>query len=435
MSQAKPALTDDENLVLAESADSVDEVLGKFYGRYPWPWQAMKFDYLSDPDLETILLNQDLGDWEHRRIPEKARVWVAGCGTNQALMTALRFPKGTVIGTDVSEKSLALCRSAARDAGVSNLELKLESINKAGYEEEFDYVICTGVIHHNAYPEVSLERLARALKADGILELMVYNRFHRTLTSAFQKTIRILGRTSGGQPDFESGLALAKKLLANFPVENHMSEWLAELTDRPESDLADLLIQPVEHSYTVASLNTMAEGCGLEMLQPCITLYVKLRLLNTVWNMEFADAELQSSYDALSDLDRWQVSNLLLHEKTPLLWFFFQRRDSTHPRKTEKESAEEFLDTVFQKVSAQQESFIRGTNGVFKPSPRAVPFPLSLPEASVRNIFNEADGKTSMRETFRELKIELTFQNINNARRALTTVASPYLRAVRRESR
>jgi len=431
MSKAKPALTDDENLILAESADSVDEVLGKFYGRYPWPWQAMKFDYLSDPDLETILLNQDLGDWEHQRIPEKPRVWVAGCGTNQALMTALRFPKGSIIGTDVSEKSLELCHRAAQDAGVTNLELKLESINKANYEEEFDYVICTGVIHHNAYPEVSLKGLARALKPDGILELMVYNRFHRTLTSAFQKTIRILGRTNG-QPDFESGLALAKKLLANFPVENHMSEWLAELTDRPEADLADLLIQPVEHSYTVASLNTMAEDCGLKMLHPCITLYVKLRLLNTTWNMEFADEELQRSYDELPDLDRWQVSNLLLHEKTPLLWFFLQRRDSAHPRKTENEIDEEFLDTVFQKISAQQESFIRGADGVFKPSPRTVPFPLSQPEASVRDILNGADGKTSMREIFEELKIEPTFQNINKARRSLTTVASPYLRAVRR---
>lgn len=434
MSQVKTVLDDDENLVLAESADSVDEVLGKFYGRYPWPWQAMKFDYLSDPDLETVLLNQDLGDWEHKRIPEHPKVWVAGCGTNQALMTALRFPKGTVVGTDVSEKSLELCRNAARDAGVTNLELKLESINKAGYEAEFDYVICTGVIHHNAYPEMSLERLARALKPDGILELMVYNRFHRTLTSAFQKTIRILSRT-GGAPDFEGGLALAKKLLANFPVENHMSEWLAELTDRPEADLADLLIQPVEHSYTVASLDAMAGGCGLEMLQPCITLYVKLRLLNTLWNMEFADAELQGRYDALPDLDRWQVSNLLLHEKTPLLWFFLQRRDSAHPRKTERKSDEEFLDGVFRKVGARQGSFIRGADGVFKPSPRAVAFPLSPPEASVRNIFDEADGKASMREIFRKLKIEPTFQNVNKARRALTTVASPYLTAVRRESR
>lgn len=434
MSQPKTVLTDDENLVLAESSDSVDEVLSKFYGQYPWPWQAMKFDYLSDPDLENVLLNQDVGDWGHQRIPEHPKVWVAGCGTNQALLTALRFPKGTVIGSDVSEKSLELCRNAARDAGVSNLELRLESINKAEYEEEFDYVICTGVIHHNAYPEVSLARLARALKPDGVLELMVYNRFHRTLTSAFQKAIRLLTRT-GGQPDFESGLALAKKLRANFPVENHMSEWLAELTDRPESDLADLLIQPVEHSYTVASLGAMAESCGLEMLHPCITLYVKLRLLNTTWNMEFPDAELQSTYDALPDLDRWQVSNLLLHEKTPLLWFFLQRRDSAHPRKTEREIDEGFLDSVFEKIGAQQRSFIRGADGVFKPSPRAVAFPLSPPEASVRNIFNEADGKVSMREIFRKLKIEPTFQNVNKARRELTTVASPYLRAVRRESR
>lgn len=70
-----------------------------------------------------------------------------------------------------------------------------------------------------------------------------------------------------------------------------------------------------------------------------------------------------------------------------------------------------------------------------KPSPRPVAFPLSPPDESARNIFNEADGRASMRGMSREPEGEPTFQNIDKARRALTTVASPYLRAVRRETR
>jgi hypothetical protein len=65
--ESLPLKSDDENLVLARSIGSVDELLSKFYGRFPWPWPAMKFDYLDDPYLETVMVNQDLGDWTQCR--------------------------------------------------------------------------------------------------------------------------------------------------------------------------------------------------------------------------------------------------------------------------------------------------------------------------------------------------------------------------------
>ncbi len=83
--------SDEENRVLAESQDSVDGLLAKFYRRFPWPWQPIKFDYLEDTEFGINMLNQDIGDFSHRTVPRDARIWVAGCGTNQALHTALKF--------------------------------------------------------------------------------------------------------------------------------------------------------------------------------------------------------------------------------------------------------------------------------------------------------------------------------------------------------
>src|SRR5436190_18810300 len=74
--------SDEENRVLAESQESVDHLLAKFYRRYPWPWQPIKFDYLEDANFGINMLNQDIGDFTHRTIPSDARIWVAGCGTN-----------------------------------------------------------------------------------------------------------------------------------------------------------------------------------------------------------------------------------------------------------------------------------------------------------------------------------------------------------------
>ena len=241
---------DEQNLVLAESIDSVDQLLAKFYGRFPWPWCAAKFDYLEDADFETVMLNQDLGDWQHETVPRQARVWVAGCGTNQAIHTALRFRNATVTGSDVSTKSLSICEENARALGLANLELKNESINTVPYRDEFDYLVCTGVIHHNADPQATLQKLAGALKPSGILELMVYNRYHRLETSSFQKAIRIFGEEKE-HLDFDADLVIAKKLLDSLPLRENFERAFIQYMDWAESDLADLLIQPVEHSYTV----------------------------------------------------------------------------------------------------------------------------------------------------------------------------------------
>ena len=78
--------SDDHNLLLVESIQSVDQLNAKFYGRFPYPWTAAKFDYLEDPYFETRMVNQELGDWGYGLLPKHPRIWVAGCGTNQAVL-------------------------------------------------------------------------------------------------------------------------------------------------------------------------------------------------------------------------------------------------------------------------------------------------------------------------------------------------------------
>src|SRR5215510_8233424 len=97
---------DDDNLILAQSTASVDSINAKFYGRFQFPWPPHVFSKPHDPEFETLMLNQSIGSWDHSGVPADARIWVAGCGTNQAVFTALQFPKATILGTDLSENSL-----------------------------------------------------------------------------------------------------------------------------------------------------------------------------------------------------------------------------------------------------------------------------------------------------------------------------------------
>jgi SAM-dependent methyltransferase len=409
-----------------EAVETVDELNARFYGRFPFPWRPAKFDTLLDPDFQTAMLNQNLGDWQHRLIPERPRVWVAGCGTNQALITALTFPKASVVGSDLSKESLELCSRTAEELGVANLELRRESINEAGYSERFDYVICTGVIHHNADPRATLKRLSDALRPGGVMELMVYNRYERLPTTAFQKAVRMLAGVGAG--DFDRDILRARKIIGDLRLTNFEELDRENVDEYPECLIADLLIQPVENSYTVESLLALAAP-ELEMLYPCCDLFDNPRA-DSPWNLTFTDPELQCDYDALSDLRRWQVTNHLLFERSPQLWFYFQRSDSGRTRKSEREVCDEFLEQRFVRASAVQQGYVRGGGESYRPSPKQAAYPQTAPKGSALAVYEAADGRRTAREILTALGQPLTFGHVNSLRLALTTTAHPYLRAV-----
>ena len=98
-----------------ETPESVDGLNAEFYAKFPYPWPPMKIVKLSDAGFEAAILNQDLGDWSHATVSKSPDIWVAGCGTNQAVLTSLRFPNGTVRGSDLSTSSLEICRDTRID--------------------------------------------------------------------------------------------------------------------------------------------------------------------------------------------------------------------------------------------------------------------------------------------------------------------------------
>ena len=415
------------NVNLAQSQQLVDKVNGEFYGQFNYPWPPIFFQSFVDSGMQTML-NHDLGYFSSARVPEHAKIWVAGCGTNQALITALKFPQATVVGTDISKQSLEICQKNIDNLGVTNLKLYERSINEVDYKEEFDYIICTGVIHHNANPEFTLMKLSDALSKDGVLELMVYNYYHRITTTACQKAIKNL---CGSATDFNLQLDLTKRLIDTYPAKNLMSDFLSAYKHSQGAELADAFIQPVEYSYTVESLNKLLNTCGLEYLLPCANQFDKERKTH-YWNMEFGDTELKRRYQQLPDHSRWNITNLIMLNESPMLWFYIQKKDSTYNRRSEKEIVEEFFQTKFEKFMSLTQEYILDKSGTYQLDPTQKFFPpadSSSDELSAY-ILNNLDSNLTMRDVFRKLGVEESFQNINRVRINLTTVQFPYLSAV-----
>lgn len=425
MSSTHPAIADARPVLPLKS---VDQVNSSFYGNFPYPWRPGYIDASLDQDLDRRMLNQNLGDWSHRVLPKGARIWVAGCGTSQAAVTALRFAGSPVLGSDLSAQSLALCAATAKDLGLTNLELRNESINQVTYRSQFDYILSTGVIHHNADPKSTLRKLAEALAPAGVLELMVYNRYHRVLTSAFQRAIRILA-DSEDDPGCPKEVALTRELIARFPVEGLMAGMLASYKLTHDVEMADALLQPVENSYTVEELEAMASSCGLRLTLPAPN-PVDAGLGAHRWHLQFAQEDVRDAYDKLDDLRRWQVANHLLCEKSPMLWFYLRRSDCPENYRTEKEICESFMDRRFIALPATRRAYILDPQKGYRKLMTPTPFPGHPATAQLAKVVKAADGKRNMKQIFDALGIPDTFGARNEIRLALTTSVSPHLESV-----
>lgn len=417
------------NLHSADSQEDVDKINKKFYGRFNFPWNPAILSKYKDQKLWTTALNQEVGIFDNSRIGEKPRIWVAGCGTNQAVITALKYPESEVIGTDISTESLNAARSLAKQLNVKNVALQEMSLNEVTYENEFDMVICTGVIHHNYDPSIPLSRLAKSLKKNGILELFVYNYYHRLTTTAFQKAIRMMCSTDG-RPNIDVELPVSTVMIrdqqANYsPL---MGGFLNGVVDYHESAMADAILQPVEYSYTVETFDALVQSQGLEIVTPCINQWDKGED-RISWEMKFTDKNVEQQYMVLPDLTRWQIGNLLLLENSPHVWFYVQRKDSDFKVKSSNQINEDFLQTRFKKMRTSYDLYVYQEDSTYQLTEerKLQPDPMFPGHKKAALVFERCTGEKTMAEIFKELNIDTDFHTLNEIRLRLTTSAFPYI--------
>lgn len=419
------------NIKAGLNVTDVDRLNERFYSRFNYPWPPMMLPSFDDPGFWVQALNMDLGYYDAPMFGAGMNIWVPGCGTNQAVLTALKFPQAQVTGSDLSAESLRVCARIAEQIGLTNLTLRQESFNAANSAGAFDYVLCTGVIHHNASPSLSMAKLAQALKPGGVLELMVYNYYHRIQTTAFQKAMRLLGGDDG-LPNLDRELPLTRRLVESFPTGSRMAMLLADQRQRPEAAVADVLLQPTEHSYTIASLSELAGRCALRLATYCVNQFDKASD-HIDWEMAFEDAELARAYAALPDLDRWQVTNLLRGEVSPWLWFYLQRTNAPQPCPSARALTEAFLDTVFEPAATTAHHYTLSDAKHYRLSPARMPCPAPARpvDRAAAAVLAEADGKAPMRAILDSLGLITQAERL---RLRLATSGYPYLRPVRRLS-
>jgi 2-polyprenyl-3-methyl-5-hydroxy-6-metoxy-1,4-benzoquinol methylase len=241
-------------------SDLADEVRA-FYEGHPYPAPISNLDRHRDlyrnPDRRRAL---SLLLWPTEKPRENREILVAGCGTSQAAIHALREPGARVTAIDISETSLRCTRDLQRRYGLRNLtlhRLAIEQVQELG--QIFDQIVCTGVLHHLPDPDTGLQSLRSVLAAHGAMHLMVYAAYGRAGIYMMQEFCRLLGVGVTEAELRDLGATIAA-LSSDHPI----AGVARRATDfrRPDA-LADALLHPQDRAYTVPQLYSWLERCGL----------------------------------------------------------------------------------------------------------------------------------------------------------------------------
>ncbi len=96
-----------------------------------------------------------------------------GCGGGRYSIAMARLCAARVVGCDISEEGLDNAR--IRAAGMANLVFEQASALDLPFDDgSFDFVCCSGVLHHTEDPDKGLDELTRVLPPGGKLYLLLY---------------------------------------------------------------------------------------------------------------------------------------------------------------------------------------------------------------------------------------------------------------------
>jgi hypothetical protein len=205
------------------------------------------------------------------------RALVAGGGTGDAtifLAEQLRATDAEIVHLDMSQASIALAQERAQIRGLSNIRWVHDSLlNLPGLGlGRFDYINCSGVLHHLADPDLGLKALRSVLKNDGLhpaaIGLMVYASTGRTGVYQMQALMRLINGAGGAGEealDAQRKIANTRDLLASLPPSNWFmrSEELHHDHKAGDAGIYDLLLHSQDRSYSVGELfDWLGDGAG-----------------------------------------------------------------------------------------------------------------------------------------------------------------------------
>lgn len=240
----------------------------KHYETYPYPPRDAKELHQTFTDtLEMINFNC----FDGKETFNNFRILVPGCGTGDGvvwLALQLKDKNCKIVALDISQPSLDICKSRVEYQELDNVEfinhdiLKIDELQL----DKFDYISCSGCLHHLIDPVQGLINLKNLLKPSGAIAIMVYAKYGRTGVYQIQNMMRIInGKEKNMQLKVDRTKEVISKLGPNSWY-NHQKNWFTDTTLFGDNGIYDIFLHGQDRCYDVEELYNFIECGGMRMI-------------------------------------------------------------------------------------------------------------------------------------------------------------------------
>lgn len=284
------------------------------YETYPYP--PRKEDDLCSTGELLELLNHVC--YKGKQQYKEFRILVAGCGTGDSVVWLghqLREYKPYILAVDISQTTLDICKSRVEYQKLENVDLKQMSLLDLPTldTEPFDYINCSGVLHHLKDPTEGLQALSDVLKPEGSLSILIYAKYGRTGVYQIQDMMRMINTN---ETDMQKKVDRTREILKKLPQTNwfsHQYYWFTDHMSYGDVGTYDLLLHSQDRCYDVEELYEYVESCGLNITMFDPQYAAKYNLENTEIDKEILEAVKQLPLRKQQHLGEIFQGNIIKH--------------------------------------------------------------------------------------------------------------------------
>lgn len=259
----------------AEISNAVSQNVQAMYEENPYPrWRSIDVALGKKPDVAGTML-------------------IAGCGTGRtATQTGYLFPNVEITACDITLRSIAYAMRMAEQFGNEGVHFEQRDIMDMDMMgKTFDFIECSGVLHHMADPAAGWKKLVSRLEQDGLMLICLYS----TKAREDVKTVRDYIAAKNLPPTAETIRKLRAEII---DTRGHPLERITRFRDfYTLSETRDLVFHIQETTYSIPEIVKIADDLGLEVYR----MKVPDKNVEAVYRQMFPeDAE-------MSNLDNWHA--------------------------------------------------------------------------------------------------------------------------------
>lgn len=188
---------------------------------------------------------------------------VAGCGTGYEPISLARMdPELKITAIDLSVSSLSYGLFRAKKLGVSSIQfVQGDILALHRLDSRFDFVVCTGVLHHMSDPLAGWRSLCQITRPGGVMRVSLYSNRGRRRVVRAREAIR-----AQGFKDFPESIKNFRGEVFRAPSDSELGQ-LAQSSDFYSlSGCRDLLFHVQEHRFDLPEIAVMLHQLGLELI-------------------------------------------------------------------------------------------------------------------------------------------------------------------------